>query len=86
MGQLREEDFEIALEESITKLRWDKMGDDQKEHNEDPAMKAISEVLSEEENEEIRRHEMVVEGMRSMVYIEGGNKEAGNWQCFKKKE
>ena len=82
---LREEEFEVALEECISKLRWDKMGDEIKEKNQDPAMEAIDAVIDEEQREELRQHELQREGELTTVLLGNEKTGKGTWQYSKRK-
>ena len=73
----------VAVEECVTKLKWEVMGENMKKVKEDPAMTAINEVIDQEQREEIEEHERQVEGEATSVFlVRDGVKE---WQYSKKR-
>ena len=69
VGGLSEEEFETSVEESIAKLKWDRMGEELNNKKEDLAMVAINEVIDEDQKEDLREHEMMVEGEKQAVHL-----------------
>ena len=62
IGKLDEEKCEVDIEECITKLKWDIMGEELKNVKEDQAMKAIMEVIDQSQREDLEEHERRLEG------------------------
>ena len=83
VGDLSEEEFETAVEECIAKLRWDMMSEEDRKRKEDPAMAAISEVIDEDQVEELRIHEMMKEGEKQAVHLM--EEERSTWNFTKRR-
>ena len=67
--RLNEEEFDVDLEECIAKVKWEMMGEDMKNEGEkDLADVAIMAIHSDEEKEEIREYEEMMEARQRMVY------------------
>ena len=69
MGNVEEENCVIAVEECVTKLKWEVMGENMKKAKEDPAMAAINEVIDQEQREELKDHERQVGGEATNVFL-----------------
>ena len=73
--RLNEEEFKVDLEECIAKIKWGKMGEEQKKgEKKDLADVAIMAILEEEEKEEILESEEMKEAKRRMVFDDEGKK------------
>ena len=83
IGSMSEERCEVAIEECIAKLKWDKMGEEIKERGMDPAMKAIEEVLDQEHLDDLEEHEQRLDGEASSVFLMKEGKAV--WQYSKKR-
>ena len=83
IGNISEENWEIAIEECIAKIKWDVMGEEMKKRKEDPAMDAIDAVIDQEQREDLEEHAQRLDGEATSVFlVEGG---VGRWQFSKKR-
>ena len=74
LTRLDDERFENELEQAIMKMRWDKMGIDDENKKKSESDAAIELVLDEEQVEECREYEEMIEARTRMIYdVEGNN-------------
>ena len=80
-NDLNEELFEVALEECITKVRWDMKAEEEKKNGEELADIAMREIFTAEENEEIDEEIEIEDAKHRMVF----NREGNTWSYSRKK-
>ena len=75
LNDLGEDEFLNNLEQCIIKYNWDRMGEEIKNKNVDPADIAISAVLSESENESVEEELRKEDAKQIMVF----DRQEGRW-------
>ena len=68
LARLCDEEFEVELEQALMKVRWDMLGEEKKNKNKNLGDVAIEAIQDDDEKEECREYEEVLDAKTRMVY------------------